>query len=63
MIIETLQEVNSKLAALHEAGIEVVAVSADKEEVATVMVEELSLGFPVASSSVIRSIVPYWLDH
>eukprot|EP01040_Poterioochromonas_malhamensis_P014333 gene14333-15857_t len=44
----TLQEVNSKLATLREAGIEVVAVSADKEEVATVMVEELSLGFPVA---------------
>ncbi len=47
MCIGTLQEVNSKIAALREAGIEVVAVSADKEDVASALVGELSLSFPV----------------
>ena len=48
LCIGTLQEVNSKIAALREAGIEVVAVSADKEDVASALVGELSLSFPVA---------------
>ena len=46
--IGTLQEVNSKVAALREAGIDVIAFSADKEDVATALVAELSLSFPVA---------------
>lgn len=47
-ITGTLAEVNSKLAALADAGIEVVAVSADLEDAATKFVAEKGLNFTIA---------------
>ena len=44
----TLTEVQAKLASLEAAGIDIVAVSADKADVAQALVEELKLTFPVA---------------
>lgn len=44
----TLSHLNEKVQALEDAGIEVVAISADKQDAAESLVDELHLQFPVA---------------